>query len=93
MEYVLKTGFGTSPFIEAVQEEYEESDLKKVKIKIENVLNALKHLEEGKYQRKDFEEIERVLEGLANRAASRSSDLIARAGRYSRHERRNITEA
>mgnify|MGYP000035211070 CR=1 FL=1 len=82
VKYVSKAGLSPTPLVEAIQEEYGYSDLKRIKTKIEDVLKALEHLNKGTYLKRDFEEIERFLEGLANKAASRSSDLIWRAGRY-----------
>ena len=82
IEFILKSGYGPSPLLKAVQEEYGYADLKRVKEKLRKVLEILKHIEEGNYNEEDFEEIERMLECIAYEASTLSEELITRTGRY-----------
>jgi len=85
IEYTIKSGYGPSSLLKALQEEYGFADLRKVKKKLKYVLDALERIEKGIY-RGDFEEVERVLECIAHEASSRSHELVARAGRYYHYE-------
>jgi len=82
IESTIKSGYGPPPLIRALQEEYGYADLKKVREKLRNAINALERMDRGDYREEDFEELERLLECIAYEASSRSRELIAKAGRY-----------
>ncbi len=82
IKYTMKSGRGPPPLLRAIQEEYGYANLRKVEEKLKKVLDALERVGRGNYEKKDFEEIERILECIAYEASSRSQELVARAGRY-----------
>ena len=82
IENTIKTGYGPSPLISALQEEYGYADLKRIEKKLKAALDALERIGRGKYKIEDFEELEKILECIANEASLRSQRLVARAGRY-----------
>ena len=82
IENTIKSGYGPSPLLRALQEEYGYADIRRVREKLRKALNALERIEERSYKEEDFEELEKLLECIAYEASSRSQELVARAGRY-----------
>ena len=82
IENTIKSGYGPSPLLRALQEEYGYADIRRVREKLRKALNALERIEGRSYKEEDFEELEKLLECIAYEASSRSQELVARAGRY-----------
>ncbi|MDL1957587.1 MAG: hypothetical protein LWW95_11185 [Candidatus Desulfofervidus auxilii] len=82
IKFILKSGYGPSPLLKAVQEEYGYANLKRVEKRLGKILEILKHIEKGNYSEEDFEEIERMLECIAYEASTLSEELITQTGRY-----------
>ena len=79
IDRALSEGYKTTPLVEALQEEYGYTDLSRIKKEVENVIEAILRINDGKYNKSDFSTVERLLECLANAASTRSYQLISRA--------------
>lgn len=78
----IKLNSEFSPLVKALQEEYGYADLKKIRRKLKDALNVLKQIERENYKEEELEDLERILECIANEASSRSYELLARANPY-----------
>ena len=76
IEMVSKGAYEPTILIKGLQEEYGYKNLNKIKEKILEAEKVLKEIEEGVYEEKAFNTIERILDCIANRAASKFHELV-----------------
>jgi len=77
-EHAIKTGYAPPPLVRALQEEYGYADLRRVREKLKQILNTIDRIANGSQEEDDIKELERALECIANMAASRTQELIAK---------------
>ena len=76
---IVKIRGSPPPLLRAIQDEYGYADMKRIIDRLDNAIAVLERIKKGEYRREDFEELERILECIAEEALKTSRELISRA--------------